>query len=373
MGDDKGRFDPKDARVGNADADITIGGDSDLNKFIPNINIFKWASEKKPQGEFFLNINTVGVQKGDVKSFKNGKVVFEKSGIQHRYYPTNERQSKLEYEMIFASYADVPSSLEIWFDLLHSDGFRFGYQNIEDFIPGSVFDSNVPGSIAIYGPKYNGKYRAGKFGHFYMPRLKDAVGRQIFAKKFEIENRRMLIVLPDIWMKNAVYPVILDPLVGTSAIGASFYERTDYQLLSGDNTATGSATATTAYVYTSTAQNTGGPVKIHLYETSGNNATVDHTVEILEVAQATDDWSSVVISWSVVSGNAISLSPNLHGMRYDLIGNGLFKVGTPYPDHPESPYTGTGNAVVPSVYIDEAAPSGNPWWYYQRNKMRRAA
>ncbi len=344
---DEGRFDPKDARIGNADAYIKIGGFEDLTKFIPNINISKWDDE------FFLNINTVGVQKGDVKSFKRGKIVFEQSGIQHRYYPTTEKRPKLEYEMIFAS---KPSSLEVWFDLLHSDGLLFGRQI--DFIPGSIYAPNVPGSYVVYTPaggEYrNNKYRTGKICQFYMPELIDDIGRRIFVEKFEIENGKMLIVLPDTWMENAVYPVRLDPLVGTNNIGASFYEKVDYQLLNGDNLATGSATATTAYIYTPTAQNTGGPVKIHLYEGYGSGVVVDHTVEILEGAQATDDWSSTAISWSVVAGNAMSLSTNLHGMRYDLIGTGRFAVGLPYPDHPESPYTGGPNTVVPSVYIDEA-------------------
>ena len=364
MGDDKGLSDPKIPRIGEADADIKIGGDSNLTKFIPNINISKWDDE------YFLKINTIGVQKGDVKSFDGEKIIFERNSVQHCYYLTIEKRPKLEYEIIFAS---KPSSLEIQFDLLRSDNLRIRRQ--VNFLPGSVHAPNGPGSYVFYAPKGNNKYRTGKICHFYMPELIDAIGRRTFVEEFWIEGGKIQIVLPGKWLDDAVYPVWLDPLVGTDAIGGSWWKNVDYQILSDDNSATGSATATTAYVYTDVTKGSNGDVKIHLYESSDNNVNLvtGATVEILKAAQATDDWSSAVISWGVSVGNAISMSSGNHGLNYDDIGNLLRWTIVAYADQPEDPFTqhNTTN-YLPSVYIDAAA-GGNPWWYYQRNKMRRAA
>ena len=214
LGDDKGLFDSKVSRIGEADADIKIGG-SDPGKFESIIEMFKW------NGKYSLSIRDLNMPKTDVKSFENGKIIVERGSIQDRYYSIDGKQ--LEHERIFAS---EPLSLKLQFEILHSSGMMFTRQ--ENFIPGSTYEPNVPGSYCIDIDKSNNQYRAGKWGHLFNPELKDAVGRKIFVEDFRIENGMMKFELPRIWMRNAAYPVTLDPTIGYTGEGASEYNDSDY-------------------------------------------------------------------------------------------------------------------------------------------------
>lgn len=215
LGDDNGLFDSKVPRTGEADADIVIGG-SDPGKFESIIEMSKW-------GKYSLSIRDLDMPKTDVKSFTGDRVIIERGGIRDIYYPIDGKH--LEHERVFAS---EPLSLKLQFELLHSSGMTFTRQNIEDFIPGSTYELNVPGSYCIDIDRSNNEFRAGKWGHLFVPELVDSIGRKIFVKDFRIENGMMKFELPRTWMRNAVYPVILDPTIGYTGEGALEYNNADY-------------------------------------------------------------------------------------------------------------------------------------------------
>ena len=288
---DEGRLDPKDPRIGQADADIVIGGSSDLSKFISNINASKWDDE------FWLNINNPAMTKGDVKSFDNGVIVFEQGGIRERYFLTTEKRPKLEYDIMWASYQDVPKSMEVRLNLSYSNDLEFHRQDVAKMIPGSTYAPNVPGSYSVRIPKRNNKYRTGKFCHFYMPEFIELKGfkRRGFAKEFWIENGQIIIVPPD-WVKNATYPVILDPTIGHTSEETTHYNANSYTvipLLNATTDGTGGR-ANTIYVFTN--NNTLGSFKTSLYDadSAGNRLLSSYTV--VTGSQANDDWTSVDVS-----------------------------------------------------------------------------
>ena len=372
LGDEGSKeLDSKNSRIGQADAAVTIGGD-DRSKFESVIEASKW------NGEYSLSIRDFDIPKTDVKSFDNGRIVIERGSIRDIYYPVDGK--RLEHERVFAS---EPLSLKLQFEILHSSGMTFTRQ--ENFIPGSTYEPNVPGSYCIDVDKSNNKYRAAKWGHLFNPELKDAVGRKIFVEDFRIENGIEKFELPRTWMRNAVYPVILDPTIGYDGAGASFYNSNPYfyclRYLS--NTGANSGVANTIYIYTN--NNSLSDVVVSMYDgydTVGNRE-LGGTHVIAMAAQANGGWSSIDVSSDAFTLNAaenhylaLACPDNGHGIRYDLVdnGDGWFAIPAYDGTMPASIYNTTSNAARARIYLDfGGAVSGNPWWYYQRNKMRRAA
>lgn len=213
LGDDNGLFDSKISRIGEADADIKIGGD-DSGKFESVIEMFKWG------GRYSLSIRDLDMPKSDVESFDNGRIVIKRGSIQDKYYSIDGK--RLEHERVFAS---EPLSLKLQFEILHSSGMTFTRQ--ENFISGSTCEPNVPGSYCVDIDKSNNEYRAGKWGHLFNPELRDAIGRRIFVEDFRIENGMMKFELSRTWMRNAVYPVTLDPTIGYTGEGANEYNNAE--------------------------------------------------------------------------------------------------------------------------------------------------
>ncbi len=355
LGDDNGLSDPKIPRIGEVDADIKIGGD-DLHKFESVIEASKWG------GRYSLSIRDLDMPKSDVKEFNNGKVIIERGSIQDRYYPIDGK--RLEHERVFAS---EPLSLKLQFEILHSSGMTFTHQ--ENFIPGSTYEPNVPGSYCIDIDRSNNEFRAGKWGHLFVPELKDAVGRKIFVEDFRIENGMMKFELPPIWMRNAVYPVILDPTIGYDGAGASFYNGNDYFLALEYNANTGadSGVANTIYIYT--ANNTRSDVLVSMYDNYDQVGNIElSSYLIVMAAQANGDWSSIDVSGDVFTLNAaedhylaMHFPQNGHGVQYDAgdAGDSYTDVGEPYVDPlPALIYNTVLNTVRARLYLDFGAAVG---------------
>lgn len=84
----------------------------------------------------------------------------------------------------------------------------------------------VKGSYAVYWNMQNNRYKTGKFCHIYRPKIFDSAGRWIWGD-LEFDGESLFIIVDELWLKKARYPVTVDPVIGTSTVGASHLNTED--------------------------------------------------------------------------------------------------------------------------------------------------
>jgi len=204
---------------------ITIGGNN-KNKFVPNINLSKWYDE------YWFNINYPEIVTIEKEQFGNNKIEFSVKDKLHRYYMLDE--GKLEYEIEIAKKPDT-NILVLNIDF-HPD-LRFYFQpdlTLKQIDQGmSRDDENINKSWAIYCPKRNyvigqKNYMNGKFGHIYRPQLIDDLGEKIWGDIIiDIHAKQMKIIMPQQFLNDAHYPIIVDPIIGSQTEGTTNNVGTD--------------------------------------------------------------------------------------------------------------------------------------------------
>ncbi|KPJ86327.1 MAG: hypothetical protein AMS17_12835 [Spirochaetes bacterium DG_61] len=72
----------------------------------------------------------------------------------------------------------------------------------------------------MYWKKRNNKYKTGKFCHIYRIRATDSYGIWTWCKQ-QVVGKEWIITIPINFWQNAVYPIVIDPMIGWSGGGAS--------------------------------------------------------------------------------------------------------------------------------------------------------
>ncbi len=120
-----------------------------------------------------------------------------------------------------------PASNVFDFQISGAENLDFFYQPIFEQEGVSRAD-NIKGSYAIYHKtKANYcancgtvNYKTGKFGHIYRPKAIDADSVEVWAE-LNYTNGVLSVIVPQWFLDNAVYPIIIDPTFGITAEGAS--------------------------------------------------------------------------------------------------------------------------------------------------------
>ena len=99
----------------------------------------------------------------------------------------------------------------------HFDFFRQPY---------FVKDSSLKGSYAVYKKKTMIGEGTGKLCHIHRPLIIDARGRRVWGT-LAIVGNMLHIIIPEKWLSEAKYPVIVDPIIGTTTVG-SYLEHEEY-------------------------------------------------------------------------------------------------------------------------------------------------
>ena len=115
---------------------------------------------------------------------------------------------------------EVEPSTNAWeFDILGYNDFDFYYQGVlsqEEINSGMKRPDNVIGSYAVY---FKDQMK-GKAFHIYRPQMIDKLMNKIWCN-MSYGKGKLKIVCDKLWLKNASYPILLDPTLGYTSIGAT--------------------------------------------------------------------------------------------------------------------------------------------------------
>jgi hypothetical protein len=92
---------------------------------------------------------------------------------------------------------------------------RFDFFRQPDFVK----DPFLKGSYAVYKKETLLGEGTGKLCHIHRPEIIDAKGRRCWGD-LSIVGNRLCIIIPEAWLSEAKYPVIVDPTIGTTTIGS---------------------------------------------------------------------------------------------------------------------------------------------------------
>ena len=127
---------------------------------------------------------------------------------------------RMEYDIVLF---EKPVSPVIKIPLEFPEGLNFYKQGIKY---SHLMREEVKGSYALYWKNRNNKYRTGKFCHIYRPEIFDSKGSRIWGE-LEFDGDSLYIIIDDKWLSGALYPVTVDPVIGTDTAGASHLNTED--------------------------------------------------------------------------------------------------------------------------------------------------
>lgn len=201
-------------------------GDSKQDDFFPQIKVKKWDNE--------VNLS-VRLKDDDpeVPSIRTRGNVIEwvKSKREAHFYDIDPNQDfedgGVEFEVVLN---EKPESNVVEFTI-ETKGLDFFYQpeltekEVED---GCVRPENVVGSYAVYHKtKKNNKiggryYKTGKAFHIYRPKIIDKSNNWVWGElNIDEANGLLTITIPQSFLDDASYPVVVDPTFGYTSGGAS--------------------------------------------------------------------------------------------------------------------------------------------------------
>ena len=123
--------------------------------------------------------------------------------------------SAFEYDCILER---EPDSNVVSLFMEGAESFDFFRQ--PDFVP----DPFLKGSFAVYKKDTFLGEGTGKLCHIHRPEIIDARERRCWGE-LSIVGNRLCITIPEQWLADAAYPVIVDPTIGTTTVGSQTHWR----------------------------------------------------------------------------------------------------------------------------------------------------
>jgi hypothetical protein len=219
-------------------------GDSTKSDFVPVYVLSAWG------GQCYLRVNLA--TQDDVEfdkpaeimvGGKTGLAVRQSDAIRHQMF--QRADGNFEWEIILDT---MPLLSEFKFRIL-SKGLLFFYQpelTVEEIEGGYDRPDSVVDSYAVYRAGGSNSritirntdsacenYETGKVFHIYRPRAHDSEGRTVWCT-IKIDSL-FTIIVPEEFLKQAVYPITIDPTFGNTNVGGStgYISSSSCQALSG--------------------------------------------------------------------------------------------------------------------------------------------
>jgi hypothetical protein len=108
-----------------------------------------------------------------------------------------------------------PESNVLTFRLEGAERFDFFRQ------PDTLKNPLLAGSYAVYKKETFPGEGTGKLCHIHRPEIFDAAGRSVWGD-VRVCGNKLFITIPEDWLSEARYPVVADPVVGTSTVGSQY-------------------------------------------------------------------------------------------------------------------------------------------------------
>lgn len=239
-------------------------GDIHSDDFQPQVKLMQWENETN----FSIRLIDTDSDIPTIETDKN-KIKFIKKDRECHFYDV---ENGFEFEVLLKS---KPKTNTVQMSI-ESKGLKFNYQpelTEKEIDEGHTRLENVVGSYAVYHESKQGdysglglkNYRAGKAFHIYRPKIIDSVGTEVWgALHINIVDKFLTVDIPQEFLDNAVYPVIVDPTFGYETI-ATGGTSGPYNHISGSEftlSEAGDATSITVYLNGTT----GGLLKCALYK-----------------------------------------------------------------------------------------------------------
>lgn len=213
------------------------------------------------------------------------------------------------------------------------DNFYWFYQPIElsqaEKDQDGFRPDNVRGSYAVYHKsKRNNKYKTGKALHIYRPQATDADGKKVWTT-LHIEKGIYTVTIPQDFLDKAVYPVVVNDIIGYNTIGGSegAFGSGNIEAVGPDEAAT-TAGLDKCYVYSNMTTGTGVvTMGVYDYDSGGDipNNLIGNTAEVT-ITTGGFAWYSSNCTGSITSGTsyyaALHAGSNASAPRakYDITG-----------------------------------------------------
>jgi hypothetical protein len=200
-------------------------GDSKTDDFKPQVKLMRWNNE--------VNFSIRAEEHPQAQIQTKGKVVkYVTPEYEIHQYELDADEVNTEGGFEFEWVLPQKPSTNVFTATIQTKDLDFFYQpplTPEEIGRGAVRPENVVGSYAVYHKSKGGmndangmEYKTGKAFHIYRPKVKDANGNWTWGKlHIDVEKGLLTVTVPQEFLHNAVYPVIVDPTFGYTSIGAS--------------------------------------------------------------------------------------------------------------------------------------------------------
>ena len=173
----------------------------ELGNKAPSWGLSRWGGNS---GLRFIPLDDEGFTlRGDKR-----RVVYKGRRRSHRF--TILGDGAFEYDCILER---EPESNVILLFMEGAENFDFLCQ------PDFVRDPFLKGSYAVYKRETLLGEGTGKLCHIHRPEIIDARGRRCWGD-LSVAGNCLCITVPENWLSEAAYPVVVDPTIGTTTIGA---------------------------------------------------------------------------------------------------------------------------------------------------------
>jgi len=176
-----------------------------LGKKTPAWGLGRWRNRGPSVGE--LVIAPVDEEGFAVRGNRN-QVLYRGRKQSHRF--TLLGNNSFEYDCILHK---EPSSNVLRYIIEGAEHYEFYRQ------PEWVRNPLIAGSYAVYKKNITVGQGTGKLCHMYRPKIFDKAGRRVWGSLC-IQGNELAIRIPQKWLATARYPVTVDPIIGTQAIGS---------------------------------------------------------------------------------------------------------------------------------------------------------
>lgn len=227
----------------------------------------------------------------------------------------------------------------------------------------------INSSYAVYADgKKNNEYKTGKICHILRPKAVDSNGDEQWGTFNDDANETgyLVITIPQKFLDNAKYPVIIDPTFGYTSVGASNWIVAANSIWGSEAVLSETADLNTIYVYCRIDSSDNLSMGIYDEDGSGHADTLVDSGE--DTGNGTRWWSDSLSATSVAADNywIVALSQNYNVYRYvdstsshDNVAHDNY--GT-YPLPASSPGFNNywSDAWTYSMYVDYTASGGGP-------------